>query len=47
VQVVKAGYSAIQSSGWYLNAQFLKTTWEQMYINEPMAGITDPQEQVL
>ena len=47
VQVVKAGYSVIQSAGWYLNAANLKTTWEQMYTNEPMAGIVDPHEQVL
>ena len=47
VQVVKAGFSVIQSQGWYGNAQKLTVTWEQFYMNEPMLGITDPQEQVL
>ena len=43
---MRAGYSsAIQSSGWYLNARFLRTTWEQMYKNEPMAEVTDTLEQ--
>lgn len=44
-QVVKAGYSAIQSQGWYLEDIHLTATWQFFYDNEPMAGIDDPKEQ--
>jgi hexosaminidase len=44
-QVVSAGYSAIQSQGWYLEDIHLTTAWEAFYMNEPMEGITDPLAQ--
>ena len=46
-QVVAAGFSVIQSQGWYLNAEKLGTNWETMYANEPMTGVTEPSEQRL
>jgi hypothetical protein len=44
-QVVAAGYSAIQSQGWYLEDIHLVVPWEDFYANEPMAGIDDPAQQ--
>jgi N-acetyl-beta-hexosaminidase len=44
-QVVAAGYSVIQSQGWYLSDIHLQTNWSYFYWNEPMDGITDPAQQ--
>lgn len=46
-QVVKSGFAVIQSQGWYLNAEQLKTPWSTFYMNEPMAGVTKESEQRL
>jgi hexosaminidase len=46
-QVVAAGFAVIQSQGWYLNAEKLKTTWETFYMNEPMTGVTKESDERL
>jgi hexosaminidase len=46
-QVVAAGFSVIQTQGWYLNAEYLAVDWTKFYTNEPMAGVTKLSEQQL
>jgi hexosaminidase len=45
--VVAAGYHALLSNyqAWYLD--WVDTTWETVYANEPLEGITDPAQQAL
>ena len=44
-QVVSAGFSVIQSTGFYINAGDLTTTWEKYYMNELMTNVTKQSEQ--
>ena len=46
-QVVAAGFAVIQSQGWYLNAEMLKTPWSTFYMKEPMTGVTKESEERL
>lgn len=38
-QVVRAGYSAIQSQGWYLEDIHLVVNWQKFYAVDPMEGV--------
>jgi hypothetical protein len=44
-QVVSAGFSAIQSQGWYLEDIHLVVDWQKFYAVDPMEGIVDPEQQ--
>ena len=46
-RVVAAGYKCIvsNSDSWYLD--WMRTTWEKMYENEPLMGIREPSDQKL
>ena len=46
-QVVAAGFAVIQSTGFYINAGDLKTTWETYYMNELMTNVTKESEKKL
>jgi len=37
------GYNCLNSQGWYLD--HLTTSWEAMYVNDPLQGISDTKAQ--
>jgi len=45
LEVAKSGYGTLLSYNWYLN--YLGTTWEDVYLNEPISSGFTPSEEAL